>query len=157
MLSAAIVFTIAVAVAAYVNRDLIRIKIASIYVKVPPKPGEGHTMTPGTAPPLQGDAPWALSALPECLIQTSESTGPKAYVLAHLPPASQPVGPSAALSYGDCTISVAGDEAYVRRGNDRFHIPPPVIFYRSSGTLSLVRIDPKGGTELRVYEPSSQP
>ena len=38
ILSALIVFGVAIAVAGWVNRDLIRIKIASVYARVPPKP-----------------------------------------------------------------------------------------------------------------------
>lgn len=153
LLSTAIVFAIAVTVAAWVNRDLIRIKIASIYARVPPKPGGASRLEAGTAASLRGDAPWALSALPDCLIQTSKSTGPASYVRAHLPAGAAPIVPPATLVYGDCSITIAGDEAYVRRGNDRLRIPPRVQFYRAKGYLALLRETP-GGTELRVYEPA---
>ncbi len=153
LLSAAIVFGAAVAAAGWVNRDLIRIKIASVYARVPPKPGASGALAGGTAAPLHGDAPWALSALPECLLQTSESTGSLAYVRAHLPPHAVAIAPPATLIYGDCSISFTGDEAYVRRGDDRFRIPPSVRFYRADGLLALVRETP-GQVDLRVYEPA---
>jgi hypothetical protein len=152
LLSAVIVFAIAATVAAWVNRDLIRIKIASVYAHVPAKPGRA-TQLEGSAAPLGGDAPWALSALPECLIQRSKSMGPFSYVRAHLPAGARPIVPPATLVYGDCSISIAGDEAFVRRGDDRLRIPPRVQFYRAEGLLALLRETPTGA-ELRIYEPA---
>ena len=152
-LSTLIVFSVAVLVAGWMNRDLIRIKIASVYAPVSPKPVQSGPVTPRSPVPLHGDAPWALSALPECLVQMSETTGPAAYTTAHLPPGSVPVRGPATLRYGDCTISVSGDEAIVTRGADRFHIPPKIRFYRTSQTLALLRAE-EGGTELRVYQPA---
>ena len=152
ILSAVIVIGTTVLVAAWVNRDLIRIKIASVYAPVPAKPGERNPADSGTAAPLQGDAPWALSALPECLTQTTKSRGPRAYVLAHLPAGAVAIAPPATLVYGDCSISIAGDEAYVRRGTDRLRIPPRARFYRAPGSLALFRETPDGA-ELRVYQP----
>lgn len=155
ILSTAIVLAIAVVVAGWTNRDLIRIKLASVYARVPTKAGAADVLERGSAAPLSGDAPWALSALPECLMQTSESTGSPAYVRAHLPPGAAPVVPPATLAYGDCSITVAGDEAYVRRGPDRLRIPPRVQFYRARGLLALIRRTAQGA-ELRVYAPAKQ-
>ena len=103
--------------------------------------------------PFRGDAPWALSALPECLSQLSVTTGSASFVRSHVPAGATPVVPPATLSYGDCTISVAGDEAEVRRGNDRFHIPGSVRFYRGPALLAVLRSG-GGGNELRVYLPT---
>jgi hypothetical protein len=155
LLSAAIVLGIAIVVAGWVNRDLIRIKIASVYLRVPPKLGAAGRREQGMTAPLRGDAPWALSALPECLMQTSESTGSPRYVRAHLPAGAVPIEPPATLAYSDCSIRIVGDEAYVRRGDDRFRIPPSVRFYRADGLLALVRETP-GHVELRVYEPAQR-
>jgi hypothetical protein len=141
----------AVLATAWVNRDLIRIRIASVYAGSP-KPAAPNGPAAGGGAPLRGDAPWALSALPECLIQTSESTGPSSYVRAHLPPGAVPVAPPARLVYGDCAISIVGDEAYVQRGNDRLRIPPHVRFYRAAGLLAMIRETPNRA-ELRVYQP----
>lgn len=135
------------------NRDLIRIKIASVYASAPPKPAPSDTNRGGSEAGMRGDAPWALSALPECLVQMSETTGPASYTLPHLPGGSVLVAAPATLHYADCTISVAGDEAFVSRGADRFRIPPKIRFYRTAQTLSLLRVE-GGGTELRVYEPA---
>ena len=138
-------------VASWTNRDLIRIKIASIYARVPPKPAPPNPIETSNGLPLRGDAPWALSALPECLIQLSETTGPPRYVLAHLPSGAMPVSPPARLTYADCTIAIVDDEALVTRGADRFRIPPRVRFYRTEATLALLHVE-SGGMELRVYQ-----
>ena len=113
LLSTVIVVGIAIGVAAWVNRDLIRVKIASVYARVPPKPSAALSHAGAPAPAMRGDAPWALSALPECLIQTSESSGSLEYVRAHLPRGAVPIVPPATLVYGDCSIRIAGSEAYV--------------------------------------------
>ncbi len=153
LLSAAIVLGIGIIVAGWVNRDLIRIKIASVYARVPAKPGGASGAQAGPNGALRGDAPWALSALPECLTQTSESNGPSAYVRTHLPAGATEIVPPATLVYGDCNIRIVGEEAYVVRGSDRLRIPPRVRFYRADGLLALVR-ETSGGAELRVYQPA---
>lgn len=152
-LSAAIVLAVVVGIAGWVYRDALRIKIASVYAPVPPKPQSSNAPGAGSAKGLRGDAPWALSALPECLMQTSESTGPLAYVVGHLPAGVEPVTPPATLAYADCTIFLTDREAYVRRGNDRFRIPPRVRLFRGPGVLALLRED-ASGNELRVYQPT---
>ncbi|MGB6602428.1 MAG: hypothetical protein WBE77_15240 [Candidatus Cybelea sp.] len=153
LLSTAIVVGAAMGVAAWVNRDLIRIKIASVYARVPAKAGAAAARGQAAIPALTGDAPWALSALPECLIQMSESSGSVAYVRAHLPPGAVAIVPPATLVYGDCSIRIDGSEAFVRRGADRLRIPPRVHFYRADGFLALIR-ETAPGAELRIYQPA---
>jgi hypothetical protein len=155
LLSTVIVVGAAVLATAWANRDLIRIKIAGVYARVPAKAGMSGAEPGRRSAGLRGDAPWALSALPECLSQTSESTGPLRYVRAHLPAGAVPIVPPATLVYGDCTITIAGDEAYVRRGGDRLRIPPHVQFYRAPGLLALIREDSRG-SQLRVYQPAQR-
>jgi hypothetical protein len=155
ILSTAIVLGGAVLATAWVNRELIRIKIAGVQVRVPAKGGEANRWQAGTPAPLHGDAPWALSALPECLTQTSESFGSAAYVRAHLPSKAERIVPPATLVYGDCTITIAGNQAYVRRASDRLRIPPRVQFYRAQGLLAMIRETPHGA-QLRVYEPAQR-
>ncbi len=150
MVSTAIVLAIVVGVAAWVHRDLIAIRIASVYAPST-KPGAASGRQAGQTAALRGDAPWALSALPECVIQTSESTGPQRYVRSRLPSGAVAIVPPAKLTFGDCTIFVVGDEAFVRRGADRLRIPPRVQFYRAGDLLVLVRESPN--SELRVYRP----
>lgn len=152
--STVIVLGVAVLVAAWINRDLIRIKLASVYARVEAKPGVGDALR-ATAAPFSGDAPWALSALPECLVQVTKSTGSARYVRAHLPARSMPIVPPKRLVYGDCAIEIENDEAIVRRGSDRLRIPPHARFYRSAGLFSMVR-ETAQGAELRVYQPAQR-
>lgn len=152
LLSTAIVVGAAMVIAAWVNRDLIRMKIASVYAHATKaSPAQPHERAPVAG--LTGDAPWALSALPECLMQTSESNGSLAYVRAHLPHGTEPIVPPATLVYGDCSIEIREGEAFVRRGADHLRIPPHVQFYRAEGVLALIR-ETGQGAELRVYQPA---
>lgn len=146
-----LVLVIAVFVTAWSNRELIRIQISGTNLHVPPKSGEAQEFHGTSTGALRGDAPWALSALPECLRQRSEATGPRAFVLARVPADVTPVAAGSNLNYGACTISVGNGEAYVTRGPDRLRIPPHVQFYRAPGVLALLR---SGGSvyELRIYD-----
>ena len=89
LLATAIVLGVVVGVAAWVNRDLIRIKIASVYGSVSPKPRRRHGRK-RSEKGLRGDAPWALSAFPECLVQMSKSTGTLAFVMGICPRVPSP-------------------------------------------------------------------
>ena len=105
-------------------------------------------------PGVRGDAPWALSALPECMIQTTEGKGSENSLLAHLPLGARRIMPPVTLRYSDCTLSIAGDEAFVRRGDDRLRIPPVSRFYRFHGGIVLLRTACSRGrclTTLRIY------
>lgn len=155
LLSTVIVVGAVALATAWANREFIRIKIAGVRANVPAKGGGASFLPPTQAPALYGDAPWALSALPECLSQLSESRGPPSYVRTHLPPNSVPIVPPATLVYGDCTIAVTGDEAFVRRGDDRLRIPPHVRFYRAADRLALIRWTAHGA-ELRIYQPAQR-
>jgi hypothetical protein len=149
-----IVLAIAVGVTAWIHRDLIRIRLASTNLRVPPKVGDaqragGRRSSLG----LTGDAPWALSALPDCLLQTSYSQGGIGYVRSKLPAGARELAPGATITFGPCTISVGAGEVMVQRGLDRLRIPPLVTLYRAGDGLALLRI--RGGTsELRIYRPS---
>lgn len=130
--------------------------------------GGRATMPPhasSSAPPsshrvqgLRGDAPWALSALPECLVQTQEWKGSLGVVTSHVPRGARAVAPWSVLHYGDCTIFVARGQAVVHRGQDWLRIPPLIRLYtyssiRSAG-IALVRSVCAGArcpAILRVY------
>ena len=138
-------------VAAYANRGRLRLQIASVQASVPPKVSQTEPPTRRQAVPFTGDAPWALSALPECFFPASESTAASlSYVLAHLPRGAAMVRPPARLTYHDCTIRVAGDEVFVDRGKDRLRIPPPVRLYAAGRSLAVLRVT-DGHYELRNY------
>lgn len=152
VLASIIVVGAIVAIAGWINRDAIRIRIASVYASAPPKAQPSVRLGAGVQRGLRGDAPWALSAFPECATQTSETTGSLRYVLAHLPAGASEVAPPATLAAGDCTIALAAGAAYVRRGTDRYRIPPRVRLFRAPGEIAVLRSDPGGGNDLRVYE-----
>jgi hypothetical protein len=138
-------------VAGYANRDRIRLKIASVTASVPPKAAQTPPPSARRSTAFHGDAPWALSALPECFAQVSKTTGPPRYVLAHLPKGATMVRPPQDLTFADCKLHVAGETIYVQRGVDRLRVPPPARLYVSDGEVALLR-GGAGGYELRVYE-----
>lgn len=153
LISAAIIFGGTIAVAAWVNRDFVRIKIASVNVPMSPKPGRLESLAPASQRPLEMAAPWILSELPFCLEQESDTIGPPSYVEAQIPRGAQPISPKERLTYGNCTIVIGSDEGWVAREEDKFYIPPHVKFFRVPGEgLAVLRNDGKG-MELRVYAP----
>lgn len=116
-------------------------------------PSSGRKQPPSTyrAQNFDGiEAPWVLSALPECLLPQSvfraKSVGA---VLAHLPAGARRVAPGTALTYRNCRIDVRSSDAVVTRGDDRFHIPPRSQLFRTPTKLVLLRFS--GRAELRVY------
>lgn len=152
-----IVLTVAVAATAWNYRDRIAPapQASSQAQRVSPSssPHGGFEGEPGSGgASLHGDAPWALSALPDCLIQRSESTGPVAYVRSKLPKGATEVRSGTVLHYGPCTISVKDGEAVVSRGSDELRIPPRVTLYRTDAALALLRTSGDHG-DLRVYTP----
>jgi hypothetical protein len=95
-----------------------------------------------------GDAPWALSALPDCARQHAETRGIPAIIATNVPANATPV--EGDFTAGPCTIRVRTDGIYVTRGEDRMRIPPPVKLFRVGQRYYLLR---QVGTtaELRVY------
>lgn len=149
-ISAVLVLGIAMLVASWVERDRLRLKVASVYAHVPPKAArERRGGSAGGA--FVGVAPWALSALPECFTPLSTTTGSWRYVVPHLPAGARRVQPPARLTFGPCTISLVGVEATVERGRDRFLMPATLRVYRAPGRIAVLRSDATGGNDLRVY------
>jgi hypothetical protein len=122
-----------------------------VYASVPPRAEQAPPKTKRHSPAITGDAPWALSALPECFAPIGKSTGPLKYVLSKLPPGAQMVVPPQNLTYGDCTLEIRGETVYVHRGADRLRIPPPARLYLSGAKVALLR-GAANGYELRIYE-----
>lgn len=141
-------------VAGWTNREKIALKIKSVYASVPPKASQTLAPSQRGHSNVYGDAPWAMSALPECFTQVSKTSGPRAYVLAHLPAGATMMRPGESVSLSDCTLQVSGDTILVTRGADRLRIPPIARLYRAGTSLALLR-GGGGGLELRVYETSS--
>ncbi len=94
-----------------------------------------------------------LSALPECLRQTYEAVGTRAYVASRIPPGyvAQPAG--VRLQFADCTLSVRETVVLVRRGADKYYIPPPSQLFKRASSIALMH---EAGTRaiLRIYEPA---
>jgi hypothetical protein len=141
----------------YVIATVIVLTIA-VYVTMGTRLGlPGHVnFWKATAPPpplesVTGNAPWALSALPDCFTQRSETSGTRSYVQAHLPPGAQPVQPGTRLSYGPCTILVRNGELLVERGSDRMRVPPDATLYTTGDSLALLRTS-GSTTDLRIYD-----
>jgi hypothetical protein len=108
-------------------------------------------MRPG---PLGAQAPWALSALPECLLQqTVWRARTIAGLRPHLPASAQLIPPGSILNNPKCTLEIRRNDATVTRGKDRFHIPPDSHFYSYDDELIFVR--QSRAAEMRTYKISN--
>lgn len=97
-----------------------------------------------------GDAPWALSALPDCFVQQTVWTGLSENALRrHILAGSQAVGRGTVLRYRNCTLTVRARDAFVVRGADRFHVPPHIEFFIAGRQLFMLRAGKHA--ELRAY------
>jgi hypothetical protein len=106
---------------------------------------------PGATPgPVSGDAPWALSALPECFHQLSQRSGTPQFARAEFPHGARLVAPGLRLRVADCTLDVARDSAVVVRGENRFVVPPATRFFVAGPHIVLDRTA-GGRVEVRVY------
>lgn len=97
---------------------------------------------------IRGDAPWALSALPECARQHAETRGPIAFVQRAIPRDAHPV--EGHLEAGSCSIDVRSDGIVVARGSDRMRIPPPARLLVAHGRYFLY-VENRKDAVLRVY------
>jgi hypothetical protein len=97
---------------------------------------------------LGGDAPWALSALPDCARQHSEDRGSAAAVRAKIPSAATAV--VGRLRAGACVVEVTADGIIVQRRHDRLRIPPPARLLYWNDLYYLYEGDRKGAV-LRIY------
>ena len=120
-----------------------------------PTTGRGQPKSRYHAGDFEGiDAPWILSALPECLLpQSTYRRKTLREVLAYVPRDAHVVEPGTGLLYRDCRIAVRPDDAIVTRGRDRFHIPPDSHFYTTATKLVFVRVS--RWAELRTYTMSN--
>jgi hypothetical protein len=101
-----------------------------------------------TSTSLSGDAPWALSALPDCARQHSELAGSAASLRAKIPAGATAV--DGTVHAGPCTIDITANGIFVRRGADRLRIPPPARLLHWDDRYYLYEDDRKGAV-LRVY------
>ena len=115
-------------------------------------PSASRAQSASSLPPrgVHGEAPWALSALPECFEQEEEAHGPLAFVRAHLPPRMTPVPAPSVLDAADCKLRVLARSGIVERGTERLVIPPSALFFADEKRFALLRLSGKSA-ELRVY------
>ena len=99
---------------------------------------------------VQGEAPWALSALPECFTQLASRSGPAAYARTRIPRDARRVSGESTLHVVDCTLEVRSDWAVVERGENRLLIPGIARFYVAGNRLILDRAQARH-EDVRVY------
>ena len=100
---------------------------------------------------MYGDAPWALSALPECFRQISSARGSASFVRTKTPAGLRRVASGGSIVSADCAVTVRGNEVRVARGADRLRVPPRARLYEASGgRLVLERLAGRS-EEVRVY------
>lgn len=100
---------------------------------------------------VTGDAPWALSALPECFHQLHFASGSDAFVRAKMPSSVRRVGAGAFLVTADCRLRIGATDATVTRGENVLHIPAPARFFIARDRL-LLETRSAGRSTLRTYE-----
>lgn len=104
--------------------------------------------------PVRGDAPWALSALPDCARQHLEVRDSVARVRAKIPADAMPV--EGELVAGPCSIRVAANGIFIVRGDDRLRIPPPARLLHA-GKRYYLYSENRNRAELRVYSFTNGP
>lgn len=165
VIATVLVVGIFVAVAAY-HEYRLHIVVRGGRATMPPRASSSALPNARLARGLRGPAPWALSALPECLEQTQEWKGQLSFVRAHLPRGARAVAPWTVLHYGDCSVFVSHDQALVHRGQDWLSIPPVAHLYTfaagSAGDeqgVALIRSSCEGAkcaAVLRLYQRSAR-
>ena len=121
----------------------------------PSAPRTEPTAMPAHAAGVVGNAPWALSALPECFVQDLVAHGTFAFARSKLPAAMQPISAGYRLRSVDCILHVRAHSGVVDRGTERLVIPPDSRFFWSSSQLALLRKTGSLG-ELRLYHTSDR-
>jgi hypothetical protein len=100
---------------------------------------------------IYGDAPWALSALPECFRQISSARGSRTFVHSKIPSGVRRVANGRTILSADCALFVHGDEVRVSRGADRLRVPPRTQLYEASGGRLVLERRAGGREDVRVY------
>ena len=133
--------------------QLHELQIRAVQAHGPPTIGRKQPRSNFHPGPLGAEAPWALSALPECWLQQNVWRAPTiAGLHAHLPADARAIAAGSLLVYRNCTLEVRADDAIVTRGKDRFHIPPHTRFFSFGNELIFVR--QSRAAELRTYKVS---
>jgi len=141
----------AAGIASLTHRSALPLRIRAVQASGSPSPPRRETPSTSRTEDFIGDAPWALSALPECLVQQTVWAGEAEGVLrSHLPREAQAVSIGTVLRYNDCRITVRARDAFVVRGRDYLHIPPRTQFFVLDHRLFLLRVGRHA--ELRAYD-----
>lgn len=148
------VLLVATLIGAYVARDVIAKRTHQSRRELSPPAQGGLAAGAEYFGAFYGNAPWALSALPECFRQTGIVTGRPSFVRQQLSPRWSRIGPET-LRYADCAVIVRSRDVLVRRGSDRFRIPAPAELLRNGPALGLLR-QTRVGAELRFYAASNR-
>jgi hypothetical protein len=145
-----------IVVAAHFTRSGKPLEVASVRATgTPSAPRSEAPATSAHAGGVVGNAPWALSALPECFVQVLAAHGTYAFARSKLPTAMQPILPGSRLQSDDCILHVRAHSGVVDRGTEQLVIPPDAHFFRSSSQLALLRKTGSLG-ELRLYRVSGR-
>ena len=116
----------------------------------PPKREELSTVSPV---PVIGEAPWALSAVPECFEQVRLVRGPASRTRVRLPPGSTHLRAGSVVWVADCKVTVLAREVRLARGTDRLIVPPLAAAYAAGNRLTVVRRF-SNQVDVRYYRPS---
>ena len=98
-----------------------------------------------------GDAPWALSALPECFEQEARRSGSVAFARVLLV-GSRRIVRGTIFRVADCTVAVDNDSATVTRGENHLRIPRPTRFFGRGNKIIVERRDGIRD-DVRVFSP----
>ncbi|MGB8267032.1 MAG: hypothetical protein WCE44_11945 [Candidatus Velthaea sp.] len=104
---------------------------------------------PQPAQTFTASAPWIMSALPGCFVESERATGRLGAMRNKFPAADARIQPGAAFVSGECHVEVLGDAVIVERGTDRMRAPHARL-YRVAGRLVLVTIA-NGTADIRTY------
>ncbi len=98
---------------------------------------------------VNGNAPWALSALPECFEQIAWARGDASFARAKIPASARTLGAGSVLRNADCVVRVERGWLHVARGADRLVVPDLVRLAKSG---DLVYLDRRPlNEEVRVF------
>jgi hypothetical protein len=157
-LAATILVVGALAVGAAFHRPGKPLEVAAVRASGSPSAPRFQAPSTRSPAPVSGEAPWALSAFPECFTQTERVRGPRAYVRAHLPASLHPVPSGRSARSGDCTVDVLGEGLRLKRGEERLFVARARLFqvggspFERSGTRELVLLREAGSSwEMRRY------
>ncbi len=99
---------------------------------------------------VRGNAPWALSALPECFRQELAARGPLRFVRSRLPAGARAIAAGTVLNQADCVVTFGVRTIGVMRGDVRLVVPPDTRAFVAGGSLAVLR-RAGANAELRVY------